>query len=260
MNYKKKVALVTGSSKGIGLGVAREFLQQGYCVAVTSRSADTAKTTAHLLSEETGGYCEGFAYDMNDPAAPANLITELLAQFGRLDVLVNNALANTINAPILETPDEVLDAAIIANISSAIKLCKHAQNALLVTGGNVVTIGSSITNRYVSGLPLYAMLKSGLEKLTQALAADWAAQGIRLNVVNPGFTHSGAAKDLGLNDEQIAGLYQYLAQFQPLGTAQPQDVAGVVSFLASDSAAKITGAVFDVDGGHRIQGHSLFPQ
>jgi|GEM_PF-705200 len=260
MTHQKKAALVTGASKGIGYAIAKQLLNDGYNIVVTSRSADTAQTAAHILSAETGNHAVGLAYNMENPLLPSQLISTAIENFGRLDVLVNNALANVINAPLLDTEDPVIDTAIVANISSVIKLCKHAYPHLKKSNGNIINISSSITNRYVNSLPLYAMLKSSIEKLTSSLAADWCSDGIRLNAIRPGFTHSSAAKDLGLNPEQIEGLHHHLEQFQPLGITQPDDIASLVSYLVSDKARKITGAVLDIDGGHHIQGHALFPR
>ncbi|WP_188151812.1 SDR family NAD(P)-dependent oxidoreductase [Teredinibacter waterburyi] len=255
----KKIAVVTGASKGIGYGIAEQLATDGFKVVVTSRSQVNADAAAAGLQEKTAGEIIGLAYDMTNPKAAEALIAATVSTFGDIDILVNNALANCINAPLLQSDDADIDFAVLANLTSVIKLCKYAHPYLAKNSGAIVNIGSSITKRYVNGMPLYAMYKAALVKLTEALAADWAVDGIRLNTVNPGFTFSSAAADLGLSAEQVAGLYQYLNQFQPLGTAQPADVAQMVAYLGSEKAAKISGAVIDVDGGHHIQGHPLFP-
>jgi NAD(P)-dependent dehydrogenase (short-subunit alcohol dehydrogenase family) len=101
------------------------------------------------------------------------------------------------------------------------------------------------------------MTKAAIARLTEALAADWAADGIRLNAINPGFTRSSALEDMGLSKQQISTTYEYLSSFQPLGIAEPGDIAPIVGMLISDVSSKITGSIFDIDGGHHIQGHTI---
>jgi len=260
MKNLKEVVLITGGSKGIGRGIAEFLLSKGYQVAITARNESSAKEAANLISKAVGqSSIIGLAYNMEDPSAPEKLIKETIDKLGRLDVLINNSLASAINTPLLESEDLHIDNTIVANISSVVKLCRHAHPHLKVHKGNIINIGSSITKRYVNGLPLYAMVKAGLIKLTEALAAEWQSDGIRLNIVNPGFTQSSAAKDMGLSDDQIEETYKHLNQFQPLGSALPSDIAPTIGFLISDDARMITGSIIDVDGGHHIQGHSLLP-
>ena len=263
MTTSKKIALVTGGSKGIGLGIATHLAEQGYSVAITSRSKESAdniaQSTTQLLSTSSNGSLAGFAFDMEQSAAPKQLIDAVVDHYGQLDLIVNNALASSITADFTEVEEEVLESAIQANVTNVIKLCRYARPHLRETKGSIINIASSITRRYVVGLPIYAMAKAGLLKLTEALAAEWSAEGIRVNAINPGFTHSSAAKDMGLNDEQVNKIYEYLNNYQPLGSAEPKDIAPLVSFLASTQAKMITGAIFDVDGGHHIQGHPFLP-
>ena len=255
----KQTAIVTGGSKGIGKGIATELVSLGYKVAITARTQESAAQAAEKIPGYQAEKVIGLAFDMEQPNAAQQLIDNAISEMGHLDVLVNNALSKSINAPILHASDEEIDLGINANISCIVKLCKHAHPHLKATRGSILNVGSSVTKRYVTGLPLYTMAKASLVKLTEALAAEWYADGIRINAVNPGFTFSDAPKDRGLNEAQIEKLYNHTSQFQPLGTLEPEDIAPIIGLILSEKGKKITGAVFDIDGGHHIQGHSLRP-
>ncbi|HEX5055692.1 MAG TPA: SDR family oxidoreductase [Gammaproteobacteria bacterium] len=260
MELKNKVILVTGGSKGIGLGISEYLAKTGATVILTSRTHATAAQTAdNIRKRNPDCKISGFSFDLEDPSSMKRLIAETVAQYGRLDSVVNNAVSKSILVPIASGEDALIDSSITANISSVVKLCKYAYPHLKVTRGSIVNITSSITKRYINNLPLYAMAKTAIARLTEALAADWAADGIRLNAVNPGFTRSSAFEDLGLSKEQVSSAYKYFSGFQPLGIAEPGDIAPIVGILISDLGLKITGSVFDIDGGHHIQGHPAMP-
>ncbi|MGH1485147.1 MAG: SDR family NAD(P)-dependent oxidoreductase [Cellvibrionaceae bacterium] len=260
MNTQKQTAIVTGSSKGIGRAIAKQLLLQGYQVVVTSRKKEDAENVAAVLSEETKATALGLAFDLEDPAGPKQLIEETINALGRLDVLVNNALSISINVDPLTCDEHLIDAGITANITNVVKLCRHAYPHLKESKGNIINISSSVTKRYVLGLPLYAMSKAAILKLTEAFAAEWAKDCVRVNAVNPGFTDSDAAAGLGLTEAQISKLHGHFDEFQLLGTAVPENIAPLITYLASKDASMVTGAIIDIDGGHHVQGHPLFPR
>jgi NAD(P)-dependent dehydrogenase (short-subunit alcohol dehydrogenase family) len=259
MNLSEKVILVTGGSKGIGRGIAEHLAQLGYQVVLTSRKQASAQATADAVNKKNQGNAIGLEFDIDQPDAPEKLLAMIKAKYGRLDGLINNAVSKSLLADVVNSPDQVLDFAITTNLGSLIKLCKYSHPYLKATKGCIVNITSSITKRYISGLPLYAMTKAAIVKLTEALGADWAKDGIRVNAINPGFTRSSAFSDMGLQPAQVNFMYQYFSEFQPLGIAEPYDIAPMIAMLLSEQARMITGAIIDIDGGHHIQGHNAMP-
>jgi NAD(P)-dependent dehydrogenase (short-subunit alcohol dehydrogenase family) len=260
MQLKDKVILVTGGSKGIGLGICQFLVASGAKVILTSRTKVSADQAADKIRKECpGSTIFGLPFDMDDSTSMAGLIDSAVKVHGKLDALINNAVSKSLLVPVTSGEDAAIEASITSNISGVIKLCKYAHPHLKQSRGSIINIASSITRRYISGLPLYAVAKTAIVRLTEVLAADWAVDGVRLNAINPGFTKSSAFADMGFPAEAIDKAYHYFESFQPLGIADPGDIAPLVGFLISEHGAMITGAVFDVDGGHHVQGHPAMP-
>lgn len=256
----KKVALVTGSSKGIGRAIAALLVEQGMNVVITSRDSNRAQNVARELSNSSGGDALGLACDLDNLGSLYNVLDKTIDTWGRLDVLVNNALTQSCAMPLDDMDDDALVVAIQANLAHVILLSRKAMPYLEQSNGCVVNIGSVIVNRYVMGLPVYATVKAALNQLTRSLAVEWAPRRIRVNAVNPGFIKSSSLKDLGLPPEIIEGVQQHCAALQPIGRiGEPEDVAGLVSYLVSAQSSLITGSVFDIDGGYSVGDTTLFP-
>jgi 2-deoxy-D-gluconate 3-dehydrogenase len=243
-----RVALVTGGNGGIGLGMARGLAACGARVVIAGR--DTAKNDAAVA--ELGGNAVALQADMLDPATPAKLVEQVLAQAGGLDILVNNAGTNIRKAPHLVTDEEwalVLD----TNLTSLMRLTRAAYPALKSSGrGRVINIGSMLSIFGVSFSPAYGASKGAVVQYTKSLAVAWAADGITANAILPGWIDTAltrrARQDVPTLHDSV------LARTPAKRWGDPKDFGGIAAFLASDAAAFVTGTAIPVDGGYSTQG------
>ena len=231
----ERVALVTGASTGIGLAVARRLRRDGYALGFHTHK-DDAEDRARF-EEVTGGEGVWVAADLADPHASARLVGEVVRGLGRLDVLVNNA-GITLAKPALELTAEDFDSVFAVDVRAAFLLSTAAAEPMRRQGsGSIVNVTSVHEHVPRRGLALYSAAKAALGMLTRSLAVELAPE-IRVNAVAPGAiaTERNAEAD-NLSDEI------------PLGRpGTPGEVAAVVSFLAGDESAYVSGASFVVDG------------
>jgi 2-deoxy-D-gluconate 3-dehydrogenase len=246
-----RVALVTGGNGGIGLGMATGLAKAGATVMVAGRNAaknDAAVAGLRALSAKA----ESIAVDVTDPASITAMVEETAKRLGRLDILVNNAGTNIRNRP--ETYKlEDWHSIINTNLTSGMLASQAAYPYLKAHGcGRVINNGSMLS---IFGLPLhvaYGASKGGVVQMTKSTAVAWAADGITVNVVLPGWIDTDltrkARQDMaGLNDN-------VLARTPSKRWGLPADFEGIAAFLASDAAAFITGVAIPVDGGYSVQG------
>ncbi|MFQ5594640.1 MAG: SDR family NAD(P)-dependent oxidoreductase [Anaerolineae bacterium] len=238
---EQRVALVTGSIKGIGEGIARRLARDGYAVALNYRSdPQTATEVLGLMQALTDA--EAFEADVSDPEAAEGLISAVVDRFGRLDVLVNNAGPFLLKRP-FDTSVEEWQAMINGNLSSAFYCSKFALPHLREVAGTIVNIGTLNveTGRGAPNTMAYTVAKTGLVVLTKSMARAEGRYGVRINIVNPGFIETYNTTD---DDRtQIAPV----VPLRRLGATN--DVAEAVAFLVSERAGYITGAVLSVTGG-----------
>lgn len=256
MLLKGKIAIITGGAGGIGHGIARRLAAQGAHVVLTSRSEERGKKVAQEI-EATGGSASCRRFVLEEAASGEELIDSVLADYGRIDILVNNAVSHPTlpSMPLEAMTYAQLQAGILTNLTNVLALTTRAFPHLEKGGGCVLNIGSVAVNRNMLGIPLYTILKGALTQMTRVLAAEWAAAGVRVNQINPGAVQSEAFRNIGIPDEYVATLLAHYREYHPLGRlGTPEDIGALASFIVSDDAAWMTGAVVDMDGGYSVQG------
>nr|WP_314072979.1 3-oxoacyl-[acyl-carrier-protein] reductase [uncultured Roseococcus sp.] len=235
-----KIALVTGASSGIGIGIAEALHAQGATVVLTGRREAELKAVAEKLGERAAV----IPADLNDPAAPAALVEKIEADHDRLDILVNNA-GFTRDMLALRMADEDWNAVLEVDLNAPFRLARAALRGMMKRRtGRIVSIASIVGVTGNAGQANYAAAKAGLIGMSKALAQEVAPRGVTINVVAPGFIATPMTDKL--NEQQKTGLMSRI----PLGRmGSAQDVASAVAYLASDEAAWVTGATIHVNGG-----------
>ena len=235
-----KVALVTGSTRGIGRAIAETLAGAGARVAIVGRDLERAQ----VVAAEIGRDARGFACDVADTGQVTTLVADVEAAFGTLDILVNNAGLTKDNL-IMRLKDDDWDAVIDANLRGAFATIRAASRGMMKRrSGRIINISSVVGVTGNRGQANYAASKAGLIGLSKSVAKELASRNIQCNVVAPGFIATDMTAALG--DEQRKALEGQIP-LERLG--RPDDIASAVAFLASDHAAYITGQVLVVDGG-----------
>ena len=234
-----QVALVTGSTRGIGKEIARALIAAGAKVAVVGRDQARAEQVAEELGE-----ARGFACDVSDPASVTMLVQTVEDAFGSLDILVNNAGLTRDNL-MLRMKDEDWDAVLNANLRGAFVAIRAAQRGMLKRRrGRIINISSVVGLMGNKGQANYAASKAGLIGLTKAAAKELASRGITVNAVCPGFIETDMTAAMTPEARQAI-----TSQIPLERLGSPADIAAMVAFLASPQAGYITGQVMVVDGG-----------
>jgi NAD(P)-dependent dehydrogenase (short-subunit alcohol dehydrogenase family) len=243
-DFRGRVALIAGASRGIGAEAAKAFARAGATVVITARSAEPLAGVAEEI-EASGGTALGRPGDLTDAEFVRDLVDETIGRFGRLDAAFNNATGGTMPAPLAELDVADFDGAIAGNIRTTFLGCKYAIPAMLKSGGGAIVNMASVAGVIgTANLAAYTAGKAGIIALTKVAALDYADAGVRVNVVAPGpiLTH---------HLERAGGYAQQrAAKSVPMGrTGTVAEVAATVLWLCSDAASFITGAVIPLDGG-----------
>jgi dehydrogenase/reductase SDR family member 4 len=247
LRLEGKVAIVTGGTRGIGLSIATTFARAGAQVMVSSRKAEHVEAVVQALRAE-GHDVVGVAANMGRASDAHEVAARTVEHFDGIDIIVNNAATNPSFGPLQTTTDEAFDKIFAVNVKGPLELCKTAHSVMVERGGGAIVNISSIGGiTPEAGLGLYSMSKSALISLTKVMAQEWGADGIRANAICPGLIKTKFSSALW-QDAKIAN--QVLGHQPIRRIGEPDDIAGLALFLASDAAAYCTGGVYMADGGY----------
>ena len=257
MRFKNKVAVITGAGRGIGLATARKFLAEGASIVVGEIDEELGRRAVEQLKAD-GGEAAFVACDVSQPDQAAKLIGDAVATFGRLDICVNNAGINR-GGDVLTLTEADFDSVIEVNVKGPYFVSQAAAKEMVRAGtkGSIVNISSVVSVVAVADQPVYSISKSAINGFTRMLAMTLAESGIRVNAVGPG-TIMTDMSDGVMNLSGDPDSYNRMLSRTPLGRlGQPDEVADVVLFLASDASSYMTGQVVYPDGGRLSLNHVM---
>lgn len=250
MNMAGKVAIITGSSKGIGEAIAIGLAQAGASVVVSSRSQEAVDAVVRPLLD-AGLSALGVACHVGDEAQLRHLVDATVAAFGRIDVVVNNAAINPVFGPLEDAPGEAFDKIMHINVKAPWQLANLCLPHLKDTGGSVINISSVEGLHPGFGLGLYSASKAALIMLTKNQAKEWGKYGIRANALCPGLVKTKFSAALWQNEKLLGQLEKSI----PAGRmADPEEMVGLALLLASPAGSYMTGGVYTADGGYLVAG------
>ena len=244
-----KVALITGSGSGIGRSAAILFSQAGAKISVADVNAEHGTETVNLI-EANGGQAIFVECDVSKPERVRNMISTTVKAFGGLNILYNNAGGSTMmDGRVTEAPDEEFWRVIGLDLYGTFLGCKYAIPELIKAGGgSVINMSSNQALMGIAGRVCYTAAKGGIASMTRAMAVEYGGHKIRVNAIAPSVTLTERVKKLLEQSTEI----QKQAERHLVGLAEPEDVANLALFLASDQSALITGQVISVDSGVTI--------
>jgi 2-deoxy-D-gluconate 3-dehydrogenase len=240
-----RVALVTGASRGLGAAMAAALAEAGADVMLHA-SSTPPEAAADALGRRTARKVRAAAADLRDSGAADLLVGATLAEFDRLDIVVNNA--GTIHRqPAVDHEDAIWDEVLAVNLSGVFRLCRAAGRHMLARGaGKIVNVASLLAFQGGITVPGYAAAKGGVAQLTKALANEWAGKGVNVNAIAPGYMETDNTAALRADATRARQIGERI----PAGRwGRPEDLAGAVVYLASPAADYVHGHVLVVDGG-----------
>ena len=250
-DLKGKVAIITGSSKGIGKAIAQGLAENGAKVVISSRKQEAVEEVAKDF-EKLGLEAVGIACHIGDEQQRKDLISKTMDHFGRIDILVNNAAINPYYGPLEASEEAVFDKIMNVNVKAPWLLSNLAQQHMKEQGGGSIINISSVEGIHPGfRLGLYSMTKSAMIMMTKNQAKEWGRYGIRSNVVCPGLIKTKFSESLWSNEKLVAG-YEQMVPLKRM--AEPEEMAGLAMLLASDASSYMTGGVYAADGGYLISG------
>jgi NAD(P)-dependent dehydrogenase (short-subunit alcohol dehydrogenase family) len=249
MDFTGKIALVTGGGSGIGQACVREFVARKAAVAVLDRDATAGRKTAEELRQK-GGAAEYFQVDVSQRSQVEQTIAGVVAKLGGIDIVVNNAGIQRYGTA-TSTSEQEWDEVMSVNLKSAFLVSKYAIPEMIKRGGGAIVItGSAQSVAAVRNSAAYVVSKHGLLGLTRSMALDYGRHNIRVNCVCPGAIDTPMLRWAAALDEHPERVLEACAGIHVLGRmGQPEDVARVIAFLASDLASFVTGGAVMVEGG-----------
>ena len=252
LDFSGRVAIVTGGATGIGYATAMQLARLGASVVICSRTADELEAAAARIAAASGNRCLAVPTDVKVEDAVVAMVQRTVDEFGRIDVLVNNA-GGTRMGPLESIPTRGWDSIFDLNVRSAYVCTREAGRHMIAQrSGAIVSISSSAGVNGVKGGAHYSAAKSALQMFTRVTAAEWGRYGIRANCVAAG----AIASPRVLEAWKVAGLEpDDMGRTVPLRrTGTPDEMANMIVFLASDAASYVTGQTISVDGGPSLGG------
>jgi len=242
MEFNGKVAIVTGSTSGIGMATARKFAEQGGKVAAAGRKKD-------VLSKIAGPNIKTYAVDLLNEPETAAFVQNVLNDFGQIDVLVNAAgiiAGGTIENTTLSDYDLMMN----INVRSVFQLTQLALPSIIERKGNIVNVSSVTGLRAFPNVFAYCVSKAAVDQFTRCAALELAPKGVRVNAVNPGVVRTNLHLNSGMSEDAYAAFVERSKTTHPIGgIGDPGEIADLILFLASSKAGWITGVTYSIDGG-----------
>ena len=245
-DLKGKVALITGSTKGIGRSIAEAMAKAGAKVVISSRKAEACEQVADGI-KKAGGDAHVIPCNISRQAEVQGLISGATKHYGKVDILVCNAAVNPYYGPLLDIMDEAFDKIMGSNVKSNIWLCAQAIPQMAERGSGSVVIISSIGGlRGSTVIGAYGISKAADFSLCRSLAGEWGPKGVRVNCVAPGLVKTDFARALWEDEERLK---RRCATTPLRRICEPDEIAGAVAYLGSDASSFMTGQTIVVDGG-----------
>jgi NAD(P)-dependent dehydrogenase (short-subunit alcohol dehydrogenase family) len=246
-SLQSKVAVITGGTTGIGLGIAKEFIAEGATVVITGLDQDALDATALDL----GPNASGIKADASSISGMEAFLQDTKAKYGHLDCIIANAVRDE-HAPLGKITEDQFDKMMNTNLKGVLFLIQSA-TPLLEKGGTIILIGSTASVAPPAGMPIYGAIKAAFHGMVRALIQDLKGTGIRLNILSPGSVNTDSLKralSKAGGEENADKVIQSIAERSPLGRiGEPSEIGKVAVFLASDASSYVNGVELFVDGG-----------
>jgi dehydrogenase/reductase SDR family protein 4 len=247
-SLKNKVALITGASRGIGEAAAIGLAQAGADLAIASRKLPDLERVAAEITK-TGRKCLPIAAHVGRVEEVNNLVKKVVMEFGRIDILVNNAATNPTMAQALDVDERAWDSIMNLNLKGLFFLSQAVARVMKEKGGGKIINVSSIAGISPDLLPVYSISKAAVIMATKVMAMQWAQYNIRANCIAPGLTKTRFSEALWNNPD----ILKHAMALTPMGrVGEPEEMVGAILFLASEASSYVTGQVIAVDGGKTI--------
>lgn len=247
-----KVAFVVGASSGIGRAVAKRFSDEGATVVIADIQEDPrsgGKPTPEIIRED-GGEAIFVECDLTDQEKLDEAVSAAVDEIGRIDIGFNSAGAMT-RGPITETPEDDMEFVIDVNLQGPMRLAKSILPELVETDGTLINISSEAGERGIENLPVYCASKGGVNTLTKQLAVEFGPKGVNVNAIAPGTTKTAINEKVRQEDPDWVDDRREAIPIRLLN--EPEDIAELAVYLASDGARKVNGAIVNIDGGTTAQ-------
>ncbi len=247
-SLKDKVILITGASRGIGQSAAIGLAQMGADVAIASRKLPDLEKVAEEV-RKTGRKCLPVAAHIGKTEEINNLVKKVLEEFGKIDILVNNAATNPNMSSAIDVDERTWDSIMNLNIKGLFFLSQAVARVMRGKGGGKIINVASVAGITPDILPLYSISKAGVIMATKVMAREWAPYNIRVNAIAPGLTKTRFSEALWKNPDILQMAMSRTPMARP---AEPEEMVGAIIYLASDASSYVTGQVIALDGGMTI--------